>query len=129
LADKGILVDTTLLIDFFRKKNKKKSPLFKLQKNHEIYVSTVSEFEFLSGVKEENVSSLKTFFENINILPFDSKASIFASSIYKTLKAKNQLIEFRDIFIGATALTNQLPIATLNIEHFKRIDDLEIVSF
>lgn len=37
------------------------------------------------------------------------------------------MIDIADLFIGATALTHNLPIATLNIKHFNRIKGLEII--
>ena len=61
MENKRILVDTSVLIDFFRKKNKKKSLLYKIQKTHKIYASTISEFEFLAGIKDEHSTSLKRF--------------------------------------------------------------------
>jgi tRNA(fMet)-specific endonuclease VapC len=128
LENRRVLVDTSILIDFFRKTNKKKSLLYKIQQTHEIYASTISEFEFLAGVKGERVKSLKHFFNKINVIPFDSNASIIASSIYKDLKSKNQIIEFRDIFIAATAIANNLPVSTFNVEHFNRVKDLKILE-
>jgi len=128
LENRRVLVDTSVLIDFFRKKNKKKSLLYKIQKTHYIYASTISEFEFLSGVKSEHVTSLKHFFSKISLLSFDSKAAKIASTIYKDLKSKNQIIEFRDIFIAASAIENDLPILTLNLGHFKRVNELKILE-
>ena len=61
-----------------------------------------------------------------SLLPFDSKVAVRASSIFKDRKSKNQIIEFRDIFIAATAIANNLPISTLNVAHFNRVKDLEI---
>jgi tRNA(fMet)-specific endonuclease VapC len=122
-----ILVDTSVLIDFFRKKNRKKSLLYRLQQRYKISVSSITEFEFLAGIKEERVRSLKYFFENLHILPFDSNAAMIASTIYKDLKGKNQIIEFRDILIGATAMANKLPLSTLNIDHFSRIENLTLI--
>ncbi len=127
MEDLGILVDTSILIDFFRKQNKKKSLLYTLQQERTIYISAVTEFEFLAGVKDENVRSIKQFFVGLNVLDFDSNTSVIASSIYKRLKSKNRLIEFRDIFIGATALAWDLDLATLNLEHFNRIDGLRLL--
>jgi tRNA(fMet)-specific endonuclease VapC len=43
------------------------------------------------------------------------------------LKQKGQLIEAEDLFIGATALHNQLKLATGNLRHFERIVGLEFV--
>jgi len=127
VADKRILVDTSILIDFFRKKNKKKTHFFKLQEDYELFVSTVTEFEFLAGVKEDKRNSLELFFKNLNIITFDSIAAITASKIYRDLKSRNQIIEFRDIFIGATALANSLALSTLNKAHFQRIAGLELL--
>jgi len=128
LENNGVLVDTSILIEFFRKKDKKKSVLYRIQKTHKIFTSTISEFEFMAGVKEDHATSLEKFFKKIEILPFDSKASIIASSIYKNLKSKNQVIEFRDIFIAATAIAHDLPAVTLNVSHFERIENLKLLT-
>lgn len=51
-----------------------------------------------------------------------------AVKITKFLKSSNKLIEIPDIFIGATALANNMGIATLNKKHFERIPGLSIVE-
>jgi len=51
-----------------------------------------------------------------------------AAKIYQNLKQMNQLIEIRDIFIAATSIVNRLPLITLNMRHFERIDSLELIS-
>ena len=66
--------------------------------------------------------------ENLLVLPFDKECSINAIDIYLDLKRANKIIDLADIFIGATAKTHKIPIATLNIKHFERIKDLEIVK-
>lgn len=38
------------------------------------------------------------------------------------------MIEFRDIFIAATAIANNLPLLTLNEKHFSRVDNLSLVD-
>jgi predicted nucleic acid-binding protein len=60
------------------------------------------------------------------ILPFDDEVSIKASEIYHELKKRNELIEFRDIFIAATCLVHKLSIMTSNKKHFERIKGLKI---
>lgn len=49
-----------------------------------------------------------------------------ASEIYLDLRAKNKLIEFRDILIAATALQHTMPLATLNRKHFERVEGLKL---
>ena len=42
------------------------------------------------------------------------------------LAAKGQIVEDADILIAATALTFSCPLATENVRHFERFEDLEI---
>ena len=56
----------------------------------------------------------------------DRRILIDTSVVIDHFRKKNKIIEFRDIFIAATAITNDMPLSTLNIEHFERIDDLEL---
>lgn len=63
----------------------------------------------------------------LKVLPFDDAVAKQAATIFNELKKVNQLIEFRDIFIVATAKAYQLPIVTLNKKHFQRIQGLQLV--
>jgi len=38
------------------------------------------------------------------------------------------MIDLADLLIGATALTHNIPISTLNIKHFERIKKLELLK-
>jgi tRNA(fMet)-specific endonuclease VapC len=40
----------------------------------------------------------------------------------------NKIIDIADILIGATALSHNIPIATLNNNHFERIKNLELIK-
>jgi len=51
-----------------------------------------------------------------------------AVDINNSLKRKRQQIEMADLFIAATAISNNLPFATLNKKHFDRIDGLRLVE-
>ena len=57
----------------------------------------------------------------------DSNCIQQAVSIHKALKRKNKMIEIPDLLIAATALTHQLPIATINKKHFERVEGLLII--
>jgi len=54
LENRGVPVDTSILIDSFRKENKEISTLYKIQKNRTLYASTITEFEFPTGVKDDS---------------------------------------------------------------------------
>ncbi len=69
---------------------------------------------------------IKLVTSNLVVLPFSNEIALKAAEIYHNLKGRNKLIEFRDIFIAATCIVNELPIVTLNKKHFQRIDGLTI---
>jgi len=124
-----ICLDTSVLIDYYRKKDKSKSLFFKLTEKYALFaVSAITEYELYLGNSEEQNIFWDKFFSQITVLPFDTKAARNSVSIFKQLKAKNKLIEIPDILIGGTAMRFELPLATLNRKHFDRITGLKIVD-
>nr|WP_280739908.1 type II toxin-antitoxin system VapC family toxin [Pedobacter borealis] len=88
----------------------------------------MTEYEIMIGAKTEEIEFWKDFFEQVTILPFDKQASDIAVDITKQLKKNKNLIEIPDIFIGATALSRKIKMATLNKKHFERINNLELIA-
>ena len=124
-----ICLDTSILIDFFRKEKKENSLFFRLTQQYRIFtVSVITDYEIFVGSNQEQQEFWENFFSRIVVLPFDSASSQMAVQIFKDLKAKYKLIEIPDIFIAATAIQNNLPLATTNLKHFDRIEGLELVS-
>jgi len=124
MANQRVLVDTSILIDHLRKKNKSNTVFFKLSTRYSCIISVVTEFEFLVGTTSANREYTEILLEQLPILPFDSVCVQSAVDIYRDLKSKNQLISLPDIFIAATAIANDLPLQTLNRKHFDRIEQL-----
>ena len=126
MEDRRILIDTSVVIDHFRKKNKQRSLLYELSKENRLFLSAISKFEFLVGAKLAQIRQTEKIIEGFDVLSFNSNVADVASDIAKKLKAKNKIIEFRDIFIAATAIANDIPLSTLNVKHFEKIDGLEL---
>lgn len=125
-----ICLNTSVLIDYFRKKDKQKSVLFKLTKEYKLFaVSIVTEYEIMIGANNGQTDFWNQFFDRITILPFDKSANRAAIKATKLLSDSNKLIEIPDIFIGATAMANNMKIATLNKKHFERIQGLEKLKY
>lgn len=123
-----VLLDTSILIDYYRKKDKSKSVLFTLSNKYSIFaVSSITQFEIYIGAKNEQIDFWDAFFQEITVLPFNSETSVIAVKIDLDLKSKRKQISIPDLFIAATALSNNLPCATLNKKHFERIADLVLV--
>ncbi len=122
-----MVIDTTIVIEHIRSKNKSATTFHNLTSKQEVFISAVSIYELYIGAgtidKEDNIVLIT---RNLFVLPFTYPVSLKAAQIFRQLKSKNQLIEFRDIFIAATCLVNNLPITTLNRKHFERVEGLEV---
>jgi predicted nucleic acid-binding protein len=124
-----ILLDSSILIELFRKQDKSKSLFYKLsQTSGELCISSITHYEIGIGNRKSHSEYWDSLSENLRILPFDKACSNSAISIYLELLKANKMIDLADILIGATAVTYSIPIATLNVKHFDRIKGLEIIK-
>ncbi len=130
MEDRNILVDTSIIIEFLRKKKKQNTYLWKLKElGFNCFISTITVFELYAGaITERHKEDLKRLLKWMEIIPFTNEIAQRSAEFYKELRFNNQLIEFRDIFIGATALEKKLPMITLNEGHFKRIKGIKIYN-
>lgn len=123
-----ILIDTSIVIDYLRSNSRQQTNFTKLFIDNELYLSSISVFELFNGATSEaKKQDVEQVCQQISVLDFNLDTAKIASEIYLDLRAKNKLIEFRDILIAASALQHTLPIATLNRKHFERIEWLELV--
>ncbi len=124
-----ILLDSSVLIEIFRKKNKNETFFYSLSKsNEDLNISSISYYEIGIGNRKIHVDYWEKLTNKLSIIPFDKACSNTAIEIYQELLRKNKMIDLADILIGATAVTHKIPLATLNVKHFERIDQLEIIN-
>lgn len=124
-----ILLDTSILIDFYRKKDKSKSALFKISNNYTTFaVSIVTHYEIFIGAAPDQADFWNTFFKTLLIFPFNISTSEHAITTYNELKKTNKIIAVPDLFIAATAIEQKLPLATLNKKHFQRVKNLTLIE-
>ena len=125
MADKKLMVDTSLLIDYFRKTDKSNARLVNHFKSYgQLYISSITEFEVLNGAKQLQLDFWGGMLPRFTVLDFDSKAARQAAEITEQLKSKRKSIDKPDLFIAATAISKGLYFDTLNIKHFTHIDNL-----
>lgn len=119
-------VDSTVLIEHYRAKDKINTFLFRLVQTYTVQIPSVVRYEVLRGDQSKDDFWLN-YFANKTVLSFDSACAGTAAFIYATLRANNQLIGAEDILIAAIALTHNLPLATVNAKHFSRVDNLRLI--
>ncbi|MES2704957.1 MAG: type II toxin-antitoxin system VapC family toxin [Bacteroidota bacterium] len=128
MADKIVMVDTSVLIDYYRKTDKEKTIFIKLvREQYRFAISSITKYEIYSGATSAQLSFWDDVLRSIDIIPFDGNSVDTAVKINTELKRKRKQIDLADLFIAASPITHDLPLATLNKKHFERIDTLVVL--
>ena len=129
MAEKIVLVDTSILIDLFRKTDKSNSKLISLVRQGYTYcISAVTEYEIYTGATSMQYVFWQNLLEKIQVMPFNHNVVSVAVDINSDLKHKRKQIDLADLFIAATAVSNGYTMATLNRKHFERIERLQLIE-
>lgn len=122
-----ILLDTSVLIDYFRKTKKERTFFVTLSENHaQFAVSVITKFEIYMGSTPQQIKFWDRIFAHLVILPFTESCAETAIQIQQSLKGTE--IDLADLFIGATAKQYDLSLTTLNTKHFGRISELTLIA-
>lgn len=100
MAAETILIDTSILIDFFRRREKSESVLMQLSDQNRLCISAITAFEVRIGIQTQvQQSDYELLTQNIEVLPVDDSCIDAAVVIYKSLKPQNALVELADLLI------------------------------
>ncbi len=123
-----ICLDTSVLIDYYRKKDKTKTLFVTLSYKYSFAISVITKLEILTGIVENQKIFWNNIFENLEIIPLNEDDVEIAAEIIRNLTKRNKIIGIKDILIGATAVSKSMKLATLNKKEFVRIENLELVE-
>jgi len=125
-----VIIDTNIIIDHLRRKNKKDSLLitiFKKFSKDELAISVVTIQELFEGKSTIDPQKEKMLLEILSlfqILPYSSEVAELAGKIARDFGP----IEFADATIAATAIINDSQLITLNKKDFIKIENLEFLD-
>ncbi len=124
-----LLLDTSIIIDYLRQKDKKTTILFELaQSNHSFFISIMSHAELYSGKSvwqdKKLTEALEKVCSGMQVLPLETHISREAGRI-----RAHYAIDLIDAIIAATASFHKLPLVTLNKKHFSTITEIHLFDF
>lgn len=121
-----VLVDTSVIVDFLRRKEKKLTWWYQLIASNDIIVALVTHTELYAGssvwTNQKARQELDLLFSAVDIEPMSIDLSLRAAEIRARYR-----VDLIDALIAAAALTNGFPLATLNRSHFKKIAQLKLL--
>ena len=122
-----ILIDTDIIIDALRG-NQGSQEYLQSRQFEGIYISSITSFELLFGAMKSQRKSMiektETFIDRVHIVDFDANTARCAADIHTQLAGRE--IDFRDVFISATAIANKFSLKTNNTKHFSRVPRLHL---
>ncbi len=131
-----MILDTDILVGFLRNEPDAIKFFKSLEtSDQQVFITTINAFELYKGAyNSDNQESSLNYVADIihrfeNTFEFDLVASRIAGQIINHLKKKGIILDLPDIFISAIALANNESIVTRNINHFKRIPDLNVIKW
>lgn len=129
-----MILDSTFLIDVLRGKASVEELLGEVDVSGPPFVTSVTVMELYEGIylaesTERERAVVEEMLDGINEIPFDRACGKRAGQINAELVAAGEPIDETDVMIAATALDYDLPVVTRNVDHFDRIDGIDVVSY
>jgi predicted nucleic acid-binding protein len=129
LGNRLIVVDTDVIIDFFRDISPAANVFAKLISVEKAAMTAISVFELYAGIEgAKRLRQIETLVQELIILPLNTLEAAMAGRIYTQLKSRGKLVGTHDILIAAICVANDLPLYTKNIAHFSEIKDIRLLS-
>lgn len=121
-----ILVDTTIWIEFFRRRSTVADHLEMLLIENVVCTCGIVMFEVLQGIKSEGEKNkILSLLATLPYIEMTKKLWQIAAEISILAKKNGMNLPLSDIFIAAIAIENDLPIYTLD-NHFTQIPNLKL---
>ncbi len=119
------LIDTNILIYHTKGPQVTFNFLSNLIDQRALNISILTKIEFLGWDKHtpDGFEKCKKLMEPANIYPVDEEVANRAIELKRKVN-----IKLADAVIGATALINNLKLATSNVDDFKKIAGLDVVN-
>lgn len=119
----SILVDTDILIDFFRGNNK--AVAFVDKYSPRIILSPLVVAELYAGVKgDDELAVLEDFISLFNVVPLTSEIAKIGG-LYRRDFGKSHGVGIADAILAATTEAEKADLKTLNVKHYPMFKGLK----
>ncbi|BBO82869.1 twitching motility protein PilT [Desulfosarcina ovata subsp. sediminis] len=120
--EKAILLDTDVLVDFFRGFDK--AVAFVKKYNDRIMLSSIVVAELYAGVKgDAEQNALQHFISLFRVVPIDAAIGK-AGGLYRRDYGKSHGVGLANAILAATAESENAELKTLNIKHYPMFKNL-----
>lgn len=127
-----MIIDTNVLI-WLERETRRGSPgkataLFQSLSGTRICITPTIAGEIACGAGMSGREVWAKFLLPFEMLTIDAETAWHYGEQYRALAHQGQLIDSNDLWIAATALAHELPLATGNVQEFERVKGLTVVG-
>lgn len=132
------LVDTSVVVDIDRGGVDRRVARLDDEGRHAISVVTLTElrlgvnkrYEVGTGAHEDALEALERLLARFEAHSVTRATAAAAADVVAELTSQGQPVDdLHDVYIAATARTEQLPVLTANVSHFERVDGVRVVDW
>lgn len=127
MANNGFLLDTTVLIDFFRGRKEAIETLNILAEEGPLACCPVTVAEVFSGARAQEMARVEDFLSSLMYYPVPYETARLAGNYRQDYQKKGITLSISDTLIAAVAVTNTLTLVTGNVRHYP-MPDLAVIE-
>lgn len=125
----GVIVDTSVLIDFLKDTKPNADAVASLLATKRLYVTGITMAELLQGVRSEKEEQyISQLIDGLDAIELTNDLWLKAGQLSYSLGKKGINLPLTDVAIAAIALEYDIPIFTLD-KHFESIPDVKLYRF
>ena len=128
-----LILETSFLVDFERENNRGTPgaalAFLEAHEDARLYITFTVAGELAAGVPLGARARWEEFLGPFHILPFTAEVSWQYGRDSARLKENGFLIGANDLWIAATALAYGMPVVTRDVEHYRRVPDLQVEAY
>lgn len=130
---RSLIVESTFLVDLDREHVRGKPgaaiDFLEQERGARLYVPFVVAGEIAAGKAMRERAHWEAFLGPFFILPSTPDVCWQYGRTYRHLRDNGRMIGSNDLWIAATALSNDMAVVTRNVADFRRVPSLEVIEY
>ena len=132
------LLDTSVVVDIDRGRVEDRVDRLDEESRHAISAVTLTElrlgvniqYEPTTEAQSQAAKALDRLHARFDVLEITQDIALEAADVIADLQSRGEpLDDLHDVYIGATARTERLSVLTANVNHFRRIDGVDVLDW
>ena len=129
-----LALDTSFLIDLQNEHRGRGAPVgaisfLRAHARTELLLPSIALGEYLEGFSDPTSEAAQALVAPLRVLEVTADVARVYASVTRGLRDTGQLIGANDLWIACSARAAGVPIVTRNVEHFRRVPQLDVVTY